>query len=319
MGQVNPVIRFAQKAHRRPIFERIGAHVRVLYLCFYTLFYLLGLKFTHIMSIISFMKHYPKSPIFSWLALALLALMLVPSGPLQAEGLPAAHQNLRCDACHVGGAAPDPASAAITQQCQSCHSQAQLSFATESHRRAKNCLACHSFHAPDQMIVANNPQLQVPLNSVDSPNCRSCHSPESRLANLSPAHRIAADIYHADAQKLVGANPSQACLNCHSKSSTSAWQQKTDGAVLAFNEHASHPYGIDVIPGAGNSSNWIARDIDPRLPLFDGKMECQTCHLLTAGTDDLLRPFEAKYDLCKGCHRQYGDKTDRALVAGITR
>jgi predicted CXXCH cytochrome family protein len=43
--------------------------------------------------------------------------------------------------------------------------------------------------------------------------------------------------------------------------------------------------------------------LDSRIRLFQGKIECVTCHDLTETADDLLVRFEAKYDLCTGCHR----------------
>ncbi len=42
----------------------------------------------------------------------------------------------------------------------------------------------------------------------------------------------------------------------------------------------------------------------PRLPLPAGRLECQTCHSLTAGTKDLLIPFADPYALCNGCHTE---------------
>jgi hypothetical protein len=110
------------------------------------------------------------------------------------------------------------------------------------------------------------------------------------------------------------------CLRCHDNSSSSTWKAATDGQ-LSFNTHASHPYGIRVIPGKGNSSNWIAHEIDSRLPMFEGKMECQTCHLLTADNEDLMVPFETKYDLCRGCHKHYGDEDGltESLVASFIK
>jgi len=161
-------------------------------------------------------------------------------------------------------------------------------------------------------------QLQAP-GAMNTPVCLSCHDSRGDLASLSPAHRKAAQLYHAQAAQLQNVSPSQTCLNCHSNQSSSSWQDQTDGAVIAFSEHASHPFGIRVVPGAGDSSNWIARDIDPRLPLFDGRIECQTCHLLTAANDELMIPFPTKYDLCKGCHHHYCDQDPQLIVARISQ
>ncbi len=139
-------------------------------------------------------------------------------------------------------------------------------------------------------------------------HCQSCHDQRGTLTSLSSSHRVAAGLYHNEAGQLDNTSPSQACLRCHSNSSNSSWQNETEDGILAFNTHASHPYSIRVIPGQGNGTNKIRHDIDSRLPLFGGVMECQTCHLLTAGNEDLMIPFPAKYDLCLGCHGQNKDQ-----------
>jgi predicted CXXCH cytochrome family protein len=42
--------------------------------------------------------------------------------------------------------------------------------------------------------------------------------------------------------------------------------------------------------------------LDPRIPLFDGNMECQSCHSLTATAKDLLRAWGSPKEMCLGCH-----------------
>jgi len=247
-------------------------------------------------------------------------LLAVEKVPVCAGVVPEAHRETECAGCHSGGVSPQRAVAAVTQRCTDCHDNSSLNKVADFHGNSGGrCLECHTFHEPSLSTVMAGLEKQIGTESMESGHCQSCHNPRGNLANLSPAHRTAADLYHADASKLKGISPSQACLNCHSNRSSSDWQEKTAGAEIVFNEHASHPYGIRVVPGSGNSSNWIALDIDKRLPLFDERLECQTCHLLTAGNDDLMIPFETKYDLCKGCHRQYGDKKVGNSIAMLNR
>lgn len=263
------------------------------------------------------MKHLIQNIVLPALGLLLLQQPL----PAWAGNEPDAHGTALCGDCHSGGIAPQHNAELIARQCSDCHDSQTLAVQSASghHQGANQCLDCHSFHDPSQIAVAKNAAIQVPLSAIDSAQCQGCHGAQSNLKLLSAAHRKAAELYHDQAKQLQHANASETCLNCHSNLSASDWQAKTDGAVLAFNEHGSHPYGVNVVPGSGNSSNWIAWEIDQRLPLFDGRMECQTCHQLTAGTDDLLIPFETKYDLCKGCHRQYGDEKSGQLVANLNR
>lgn len=264
-------------------------------------------------------RHLLLNPI---LATALLAAVL--PAVTGAADLPPAHREALCSGCHGSGTSPGRTPTAVAGQCSVCHAAGLLSGADASMHRssAGRCLDCHAFHEPSGVTAAAAGGSTFPRAQLDSAHCRACHDGRGSLENISDAHRVAAALYHGQPNRLASSSPSEACLGCHSNQAPTAWQTKTGGAVLAFNEHASHPYGVRVIPGSGDSSNWIARTIDRRLPLFSGRMECQTCHLLTAGTDDLLRPFPAKYDLCKGCHRHYGDQdTGRTsgLIAAIGR
>jgi predicted CXXCH cytochrome family protein len=141
------------------------------------------------------------------------------------------------------------------------------------------------------------------LTGQTAGHCAACHAPGSDLARLSPAHRQAAALYHRDAALLDGTSPSQGCLNCHAAGSGSPWVREVSDRNLTFNPHATHPLGVDVVPGSGQDERRLRAVLDPKLRLFDGRLECQTCHNLTAATEDLLVPFPQPYDLCLGCHK----------------
>lgn len=76
--------------------------------------------------------------------------------------------------------------------------------------------------------------------------------------------------------------------------------------MSGVNDHATHPIGVKVVAAQGGQAYGLRSTIDQRLPLFDQRMHCQTCHQLSAGTKDLLIPFPTPYDLCLGCHDQAG-------------
>jgi hypothetical protein len=256
------------------------------------------------------------------LAALLMGICLAGVTTVPAAPAPTAHREAACGSCHDGGTATRTP-AALDGACTSCHGRADQLPATDfavHGASGRGCLDCHAFHEPSLVRTrAGRIDLDA-LAGVDPGHCRACHDPRGDTALLSPAHRAAARLYHEDLGALRGLTPSEACLECHANGSGSPWQGRAPGQPLTFNQHASHPYGVRVIPGSGNSSNWIARDIDPRLRLFRGRMECQTCHLLSAGNDDLMVPFPAKYDLCKGCHRHYGDDETRGtLFASLGR
>ena len=166
------------------------------------------------------------------------------------------------------------------------------------------------FHQPATVQTAVG---QVDLGdggNMNQGHCRSCHSPEGSLRNLDSAHRQAATLYHAQAARLADVSPSAACLRCHDQGSQSSWMQAVADEALVFNPHASHPYGVPYRPRATRGNWQLARVVDHRIPLFEGKVECQSCHLLTSGTENLLIPFPSRTELCLGCHQETAPPTD---------
>lgn len=255
------------------------------------------------------MPHLKKMQRFLPPGLVAVALVLANIAWAETSG----HEGIACSNCHQSGAMAASAEAGSPSgECVGCHSAAEVSRG-RFHGTAQNrCLECHSFHEPELVTTIAGSVALKTAGNMDGGHCQSCHDSRGNLGSLSPSHKVAAELYHREAGQLENTSPSDACLKCHSNSSDSSWQAATNGEVLAFNTHASHPYSVKVIPGKGNSSNWIAHEIDARLPLFEGKIECQTCHLLTADNDDLMVPFETKYDLCLGCHKHYGDDQEEA-------
>lgn len=265
---------------------------------------------------------------------ALVAILLAtadadagPSARPAAETSPGdPHAGISCALCHGArvvraaaatvGDGPDPRSRA----CRDCHREVGRSRAASAQAGASlgfhgdpkaDCAGCHSFHEPGRLktAVGDLRTGSAGLEGAAAGHCRACHAPGATLANLSPAHREAAALYHRDAALLAGASPSQGCLNCHAEGSASTWMREISASSLAFNQHATHPLGVDVVPGSGLDERRLRAIIDPKLPLFDGRLECQTCHDLTARTTDLLVAFEEPSDLCLGCHKLSNPKS----------
>ena len=248
---------------------------------------------------------------FQLLLVVIVCGGIIAGDRASAESSP--HAAAMCASCHEGGGAPGRNADALTAACLDCHKKSNFQQVglVESHGAdGRHCQDCHMFHEP---TIVNSPVGEIDLGKLGQAgkaHCAACHDKRGDLHSLSPAHQVAAFLYHDDVKALQETSPSEACLNCHSNLTATNWQAMAPGKALAFNQHASHPYGVRVIPGKGDTSNWIAKEIDPRIPLFEGRLECQSCHLLTAGNDDLMIPFPAKYDLCKGCHRHYGDEDE---------
>ena len=224
-------------------------------------------------------------------------------------GLPAAagsgHEQVACTRCHAGGEA---ATVSDDAACRVCHTvavrigAAKLAFHAQPNR---DCLDCHAFHAPEQVRAGAVVFRFAHGEAAARDLCRSCHAPGSDLAVLDDDHRAAAAVYHVDSSQLTGLTPSQSCLLCHGGAAGDARAQLAASPAPRFAEHASHPFGVAVRPG-GEGGFPVRPRIDARLELFDGRIECQTCHRLGAGTADLLVALDGPDGLCLGCHGRAG-------------
>ncbi len=242
-------------------------------------------------------------------ALVLLAASAGAADPGQAT----AHSGVDCRLCHLrsasGASAGGNASTAACRSCHGAHPASTRALATWFHQvrgggaDAPDCVRCHAFHAPDAVATPLGSLSLASLRTVDAAHCRSCHGPGHDLAQVSDAHREAARLYHEDAKRLAGLSPSEGCLGCHSGNKASFWRERGAETGPRFDEHASHPFGIAVRAGQTIPGSRLRADLDSRLPLPAGRLECQTCHLLTATTRDLLIPFDPPRDLCLGCHQ----------------
>jgi hypothetical protein len=237
----------------------------------------------------------------------LLIMAAVVAG---SSGQAATHDHADCSTCHSLRADLTPLSdprAGFDRQCRKCHSvplegseTPSLSFHDDKER---NCLDCHSFH-DRTTINADGQSFRLDYhNLLLRFQCESCHSQKGQLAKLSEGHRQAAALYHSDLPLLTSLSPSDRCLICHSRQSTPLPIPDIAAASPRFDEHASHPYGVPVQPGQSSSGGRIKTQIDPAVILFDGRIECQSCHCLTSGKADLPIVAESESTpVCFGCH-----------------
>ena len=262
------------------------------------------------------LKHHSK-PILALTGSIILALSLAGPTAVQATEAPSPHDGISCSLCHGGVQKIAVASTAPrSNKCLQCHTpneawQVRHPGLTRLHDSA--CLTCHDFHQSEAGFASTVVEASAPVG-LDSGHCVACHNTEGNMGDLSPAHLKARELYHAEMGSLASVSPSEACLNCHGEGSTSTWQAQTEQS-LTFRHQASHAYGTLVQGGQQIHAKHLRADLDPRLPLVDGKMECVTCHSLTAGTDDLLVEYSNPYDLCLGCHTMQQDQPVSALMA----
>ena len=250
--------------------------------------------------------------------LSLVTLMVIILAPGTAAPAPvnpsptaqeySTHQAADCRQCHQrAGTQATGARAVDDSRCRSCHNR-QLTrrddpLGFHASTGTRSCLSCHSFHEPGTVNTTRGTITLDSLADLNLDHCISCHDGTPSLENLNRAHQAAASLYHEQAASLKDMSPSQACLNCHSNTSATTWQAAAGGDVLAFSEHATHPFGVTVSPGRGSYAHRIRKEIDARIPLFGGKIQCQTCHKLTSRQEDLIVAFPSTKDLCLGCHQ----------------
>jgi predicted CXXCH cytochrome family protein len=133
---------------------------------------------------------------------------------------------------------------------------------------------------------------------------------------VTDGHRdAAAAVYHVDSARLAGLTPSESCLGCHSRRDGDPGLPASAAYAPRFHEEATHPYGEAMPLGHETGGYSIRRKVDPRIVLFDGRIECQTCHNMADDVDDLLVRFEETYGLCLGCHQRHPSAGGPSLAA----
>ncbi len=253
---------------------------------------------------------------FSAVALAYLAVVVILlefKGGSGGERFTPGHKDVACAGCHtlVANINGDYVGDFITNQnCTRCHTsllEPASSIPLSFHRNGnRNCLDCHSYHS-NRYLLAKGKAFEFSFeNQTIRTLCATCHSPGSKLESLSEGHRAAADVYHSDSRLLTGLSPSESCLLCHARGSGWLNNKSIDQLdVPRFSKHATHPLGITVPLGKNNGRNGIRTELDPRIKLIGGKIECQTCHSLTQKNALVQAGFSSEKEMCTGCHEHY--------------
>ncbi len=257
------------------------------------------------------------------LILALLIALLPPVCGVMAfeSGKSQGHEQAQCSQCHSFDRDPGGSGYAamnVDAACISCHAMGsgstvdRLGFHGQAGRR---CTECHVFHEPTQMVTRVGKGLLPTTFSDSEGHCAACHSMDGDLSQISMGHREAAQLYHSGELNLELLSPSDACLACHSSSSNALPSDLIPMDTPRFTEHASHSYGVAMLPGGEDPVLRIRNVLDPRIRLYDQQIECATCHRLTSQDEDLLVVFEQRYGLCQGCHEHGTDSSSMEMLA----
>jgi predicted CXXCH cytochrome family protein len=190
-----------------------------------------------------------------------------------------------------------------SQGCADCHAPRASVFHAAAETR---CVDCHAFHDPEQLRLPGSDSAMLvrrgPAEIQGSIHCGACHVPGRHAQDIAAAHLPAAAWYHENAASIATMSVSETCLQCHDNS-----HDPPPGLDPATNPPrmpvaASHPYSVPVMSRHPRDGYGLRQDIDPRLELIDGRIECTTCHDFYNDEDDLLVAFEPRYSLCLGCH-----------------
>ena len=241
------------------------------------------------------------------------------SGARPADKVLSPHEGIDCAGCHMQTAAApaavgglNPAAGGPTTadtRCAECHTRLDRGSALAAvfhGPQGAACSTCHSFHNPTRLTAGTARFVYQYQNPSLRAQCASCHRKGSRLDKVTDGHRdAAAVVYHVDAAKLAGLSSSEGCLRCHSHRGGVVNLPASAAAAPRFHEEATHTLGEPVPLGFATGGYSIRRKVDARIVLVDGRIECQTCHALADDVEDLLVRFEAKYDLCLGCHQRH--------------
>jgi hypothetical protein len=120
---------------------------------------------------------------------------------------------------------------------------------------------------------------------------------------LSEGHRAAAGLFHSDYKMLAGLSPSEACMICHSDQARSEIPATLPlSSIPTFERHGTHPTGGEIVLGRQLANSRIRTSLDPDIQLFGGRIECQTCHSLSSGTQFHLIAGTDSTSLCHKCH-----------------
>ena len=221
----------------------------------------------------------------------------------------------RCMICHITSETEEPgpallkAAAVVAKKCEVCHELAANSshpvgVVVEGHVPEEfpldesgrlTCLSCHYAHPRPEGALA----AKFLLRGVSEPEmlCPQCHMLSESLADHDP-HAMAIREAHTRLKDEDG-NPSELhvrsadCISCHEDlRPASASGRSTD-----------HPIGVTYPSGRGPGNDFRPQStLDPAVRLFDGKVECETCHNLFSSIDPYLVMSNQRSKLCLSCH-----------------
>lgn len=98
---------------------------------------------------------------------------------------------------------------------------------------------------------------------------------------------------------------SAACLACHDGVIARGMMQTHRGAMLRT-QPGSHPVQVSYTRAHQQNPRAFVTPaaLDSRLQLVDGKVECMTCHVVSARQEWVSVALLGRRDICLGCHQK---------------
>lgn len=241
---------------------------------------------------------------------ALWLLALTPASLHPESASTSGHREAVCADCHTAyasvGKPVEPVD--FNRQCRECHGADTSRFYSTGlgfHTNTRiQCLTCHTFHSNSRLSIGED-QVEFSRTAADpQATCRACHGSERSIEALSPGHRRAAELYHTSLFTKSNISVTQSCLVCHGDGGGVLSTTLSQAAREAprFESHGSHPVEIslrdrELAPG----SRTIGAN-PAGLDLPQGRIECVTCHDLTAADNSFLAAGLDANELCRACH-----------------
>jgi hypothetical protein len=242
---------------------------------------------------------------------AILLGFLAMNSPRQSTDPPKTrtHNDLSCSECHAMAASNDTTASPENhagERCRDCHVFTRLGGddigKTFHYDENRPCTDCHSFHQTE-IIRAAGAEFRFDYDNTHlSDHCHSCHDAPHSASWVGSGHREAAQVYHRDSRYLSGVSLSDACLYCHSGDAAPMLELELPQTPPKFNPFGGHVFGVRMSVG-GSQGGYSERfpDNSP-VHLVERKIECQSCHDLSADNNHLLAGTGQYGDLCLACH-----------------
>lgn len=277
-------------------------------------------------------------------ALIAIPAALLYLGAVDTSQSPHGFTSSDCFNCHFtvpqsGDPRPYRFVSAVNDLCLVCHkglspvshfvnTTTRLSYDHRFPVRSSVTLTCATCHDPHMQTMHPATGKRTYLLRAGVPGrlgCMACHSDdltpqgvETRRHVMDRAHGVAKFVVLTTVRMEYGDRDldirdtrpalddlSVFCMNCHTTPGTPAYTSSIASSYRHGPDNGlSHPIGIDYGEAAWANKE-LKTESDPRLPLFDGKLGCCTCHdPYAVGGGVGLRIGERRFwqELCQGCH-----------------